>query len=70
MKKQEQFLSLYREYETLVRDKGQDCKDIEDKSDEQDFKTGELHSDARRLCKRINRKNYGNKENNSKRCRQ
>lgn len=31
MSKTEQFLALYREYETLVRDAGQDPKDVEEK---------------------------------------
>lgn len=54
MKKQEQFLSLYREYETLVRDKGQDCKDIEDKSDD-------LTGNRLRMCR--NFRNYLSHQN-------
>ena len=33
MKKNERFLNLYREYESLMREKGLDCKDFEDRAD-------------------------------------
>lgn len=34
MKNTDALLALYREYETLMRDKGLDCKEFEDKSDD------------------------------------
>ena len=34
MKNSDTLLALYREYETLMRDKGLDCKEFEDKSDD------------------------------------
>ena len=34
MKVAEKFLSLYKEYESLMRDKGIDCKEYEDSTDE------------------------------------
>lgn len=34
MKNTDELLSLYREYETLMRDKGLDCKEFEDKADD------------------------------------
>ena len=54
LKNTDKFLSLYREYESLVRDKGMDCKDFEDKAD--DFTGNRL-----RMCRQF--RNYLSHQN-------
>ncbi len=49
MKKEEKFLNLYREYETLIRGKGLDPKDAEDAMDE-------IRQGRMRLCRQF--RNY------------
>lgn len=49
MKKTEEFLGLYREYESLMRDRGLDCKEFEDQADD-------LLSNRLRTCRQF--RNY------------
>lgn len=49
MKRTEQFLGLYREYESLMRDRGLDCKEFEDTADD-------LLSNRLRMCRQF--RNY------------